>query len=338
MRKQHRDKELAAPFLLKQAEQIRRRGDALIQLIERMSLARNSLTQAAEKVSGYQEGTRVRRRSSGWSLSWMWRASRRSDHVLPIEVYLSTGSKGQGTFSQLSLKPRETRLSLMTPLLGRKGAAKFSKDLDSFFLIAAKCVDWINAFPGEDVAGLMPQSKAYGLERWLDLVSEGCELRSSKAAGLVECFLKLDEELDHLVFEFNDARQPVRYRSIICRRECSSLDALAPSEPRYRVVDYFDRRTGRRSSRDISSYKQRLQAQKLRERLVRALGREPTQDEVGASTQRKRKRVPSPWLTPEIVSHCHLGKHSGAIFNHQKRMAMALDRWESCRNQIRSLL
>lgn len=338
MRKQHRDKELAAPFLQKQADQIRRRGDALIHLVERMSLVRHSLSQAAEKVRAYQEGTRIRRRSSGWSLSWMWRASRRDGHVLPIEVYLSTGSKGKGTFTQLSLKARETRLSLMAPLLGRKGASKFSKDLDSFLLLARKSVDWINAFPGEDVAELMPRSKAYGLDRWLDLVSEGCELRSSQAAGLVESFLKLDEELDHLVFEFNDARQPVRYRSIICRRECPSLDTLAPSEPRYRVVDYFDRRTGRRSSRDISSYKQRLQAQKLRERLVRSLGREPTQDEVRASTQRQRKRVPSPWLTPEIVSHCHLGKHSGAIFNHQNRMAMALDRWDSCRNQIRSLL
>ncbi|MBM5458771.1 hypothetical protein H8F21_14480 [Pseudomonas sp. P66] len=255
-----------------------------------------------------------------------------------IEVYLSKGSKGAGNFQRVSLRKHEDRLNHMAELIGRKAAKSFSKDLESFLQAARRAVRWVNAFPGDDLGVLIPKSKATGLEKWIRAISDACEQRSVLAAGEVERFLRIDEELDHLVFEFNEARQPVRFRSIICRRECPLLDPLSPAEPRYRVVEYFDRRTGRRSSRDVCGYKQRLKMQKLRDRLKLDLGRDPSPDEVAASQSSRPSRKPSPWLTEEIIAHCHLGKHSGSINNHQNRMAAILEEWGSARALVRALL
>lgn len=269
---------------------------------------------------------------------WMWRASLKPGRVMCIEVYLSKGSRATGDFARVSLRTHDDRMVHMPSLLGRAKAKMFSKDLEHFLALARRTVRWVNAFPIEDPGVLVPRSKAYGLDEWISAISKACEKRSAAAAGTVERFLRLDEEIDNLVFEFNEARQPVRFRSIICRRECPSLDPLSPAEPRYRVVEFFDRRTGRRSSRDVSAYKQRLKQQKAKERMKLRLGRELNADDLSELQASQKNRKPSPWLTEEIIAHCHLGKHSGSINNHQKRMAAILEEWGAARTLIRTLL
>ncbi|MCK1788922.1 hypothetical protein [Pseudomonas violetae] len=337
MRKNIRDADLSGPFIERQTELTTRRQQTLLQLIDRMAFIKEVLVATSRKVLGYQDSERVRRHAAGWQLMWMWRSSRTPNKVSGIEVYLSKGSRGKD-FQQVSLRSREERLRHMEPFLGRKAAKNFSRDLDRFFEVAGRAVGWINAFRSEDLGELIPRSKSYGLDRWIAAVGEACEIRSSLASGVVEKFFMLDEELNQAVFEFNEARQPVRFRSIICRRECPKLDPLSPAEPRYRVVEYFDRRTGKRRSRDVRSYKKRLQIQKVREKLKHDLGRDPTQEEVDWIVASQRKRMPSPWLTGDLISHCHLGKHSGSIVRHQKKLASILDEWDSCRTLIRSLL
>lgn len=338
MRRNIRDVDLAGPFVKRLADQSARREQTLLALLDSMAFAREELTALASKVQLYRGYAGQRRAGAGWSLVWSWRASRRAGRVSVIEVYLSIGSKATDDYKQLSLRDREARILLMSPYLGRKQARNFSRDLERFLMAAQRVVRWINAFPDDDLAVLLPKSKAYGLDRWLEAVSDACEARSSVAGRVVERFFSLDEELNDLVFEFNEARQPVRFRSIICRRECSALDPLSPSEPRYRVVEFFDRRTGRRSSREVSAYKRRLQVTKAQERLAREVGRDLSPEEIETSRRFIRNRVPSPRLTDELISHCHLGKHSHSILDHQKRMAAVMDEWESCRTLIRSLL
>lgn len=338
MRRNVRDKDLAGPFIQRLAEVTERRDTTLLSLLDQMAFVHSELESLARKVLAYEGGWAQRRSTDGWSLMWTWRASLKEGRVSCIEVYLSKGSKISGDFQRVSLRAHEDRLLHLSDLIGRKAAKSFSKDLECFLQAARRAVRWVNAFPGDDLGILSPKSKAVGLERWIKAIAEACERRSSIAAGEVERFLKMDEELNHLVFEFNEARQPVRFRSIICRRECPELDLLSPAEPRYRVVEYFDRRTGRRSSRDVSSYKQRLKIQKQRERLSIQLGRDPLPDEIAALQPSRPSRKPSPWLTDELISHCHLGKHSGSINNHQKRMAAILEEWGSVRALLRALL
>ncbi|WP_439126270.1 MAG: hypothetical protein ACNJA3_28285 (plasmid) [Pseudomonas rhizophila] len=329
---------MAGPFLQKLTEMTERRDLLLIGIVDQMAFVKTTLQQLADKVRSYEGGWAHRRSQDGWSLMWMWRASEKVGRVSCIEVYLSKGSKKGGDFQRVSLRTVEARLTHMTPLLGGKRAKSFSRDLEFFFNEARRAVRWVNAFPDTDLGILVPKSKASGLDEWISAIAMSCETRSARAAGLIEKYLELDIELNQLAFEFNEARQPVRFRSIICRRECTALDPLSPAEPRYRVVDYFDRRTGKRSSRDVSSYKLRLNQQKVRERLALSLGRQPTEADLSAVMSARTNRKPTPWLTNELISHCHLGKHSGSINRHQKNMVAILEEWGSLRALIRALL
>ncbi|QHF00433.1 hypothetical protein LCG56_29005 (plasmid) [Pseudomonas cannabina pv. alisalensis] len=338
MRRNVRDVELAGPFIQKLTEMTKRRENLLIGIVDQMAFVETTLQRLAEKVRSYEGGWAQRRSQNGWSLMWMWRASEKVGRVSCVEVYLSKGTKKGGDFQRVSLRTVEARLDHMTPLLGRKRCKSFSRDLELLLDAARRAVRWVNAFPANDLGILVPKSKATGLDEWISALARACETRSVKAAGLIEKYLELDNELNQLAFEFNEARQPVRFRSIICRRECPSLDPLSPGEPRYRVVEYFDRRTGKRSSRDVSSYKQRLNQQKVRDRLALALGRPPTEADLSAVISARPNRKPSPWLTEELISHCHLGKHSGSINKHQKNMVAILEEWASMRALIRALL
>ena len=338
MRRNVRGVELAGPFLQKLAEMTERREHLLMGIVDQMAFVQTTLQQLADKVRSYEGGWAQRRSQDGWSLMWMWRASEKVGRVSCVEVYLSKGTKKDGDFHRVSLRTVEARLAHMTPILGAKRTKSFSRDLELFLNAARRAVRWVNAFPGNDLGILVPKSKASGLDEWISALAVSCETRSAKAAGLIEKYLELDSELNQLAFEFNEARQPVRFRSIICRRECPALDPLSPAEPRYRVVEYFDRRTGKRSSRDVSSYKQRLNQQKVRERLALSLGRPPTEADLSAVISTRPSRKPTPWLTAELISHCHLGKHSGSINRHQKNMVTILEEWGSLRVLIRALL
>lgn len=338
MRRNVRDVELAGPFLQKLTELTERRENLLIGIVDQMAFVDTTLQQLAAKVRSYEGGWSQRRSQDGWSLMWTWRASEKVGRVSCVEVYLSKGTKKGGDFQRVSLRTGEARLTHMTPLIGAKRSKSFSRDLELFLNAARRAVRWVNAFPGNDLGILDPKSKASGLDAWISALAIACEARSVRAAGVIEKYLDLDSELNQLAFEFNEARQPVRFRSIICRRECPALDPLAPAEPRYRVVEFFDRRTGKRSSRDVSSYKQRLNQQKVRERLALSPGRPPTEADLSAVMPAKTNRKPTPWLTDELISHCHLGKHSGSINKHQKNMVAILEEWGSLRALIRALL
>lgn len=316
------------------------RQAVLEELISRMSFVEHDLTSQAERLETHLQESRRSLAGGTWSVQWAWRAHRNPGKVMPLEVNLVTlrTKGGQADQRKLSLRPRDLRVERLTPYIGSRAAKQFSRDLDRFLVLANTVVRWINVLAPAEAVAFNTASWNYGLDRWVTLVGGACEKAAHHLAGVVEEFLSLDAELDDLVFEFNGAAQPVRFHSIICRRECPSLDLLAPAMPRFRVVVSINRTTGRRNSRDVQLYKTDLAARRLKVRLARELGREPTSLEIKDARERQRQRSPTPWLSKELIQHCWLGKHSAGLLRHQRTMVAVMDRWNPLRTTIQSLL
>lgn len=339
MRMNVRDKELLDPFISKLRVATDTRFELLTGLIEQMTFCTQQLTQRADRVRGYLNSDRARTYQPSASLYWTWRSHANKEKVSPIEVHLYLDFRPEGGIvKQYSLRERSRRTELLTPILGIRAARHFTKDLDSFFTLADQAVRWINALPGESLLILNKPGARSGLDQWIDAVGGLTEKASLRTISVVESFLNLDSELNDLVFEFNAARQPVRFHSIICRRDCSNLDVLSPAEPKFRVIVHLNRRTGRRSSKDVQAYKQELTKKRLVEKLGKLIGRSPSMAEVEQATSRQRYRLPTQWLTEDLISHCKLGRHSAQIVRHQKMMATVMDEWGALRQTLQALL
>lgn len=340
MRFNVRDKELLGNFTEKLDKARAHRQSVLDELISRMSLVQGELTEQAERLLRHVKETRRPQPGTTWSVQWAWRAHKNPERIMPLEVNLvSTRKVGERVAQEKrSLRSRETRVERLAPYIGKRAAKQFSRDLDRFLVLTNTVVRWVNVLAPEEAKTLNAASWNYGLERWVTSVGEICESAAHRLIGTVEEFLALDAELDDLVFEFNGAAQPVRFHSIICRRECPSLDRLAPSHPRFRVIISINRATGRRNSRDVQLYKSDLAVRRLIAGLTRQLGREPTLDEIKKARESQRQRSPTPWLTKELIQHCWLGKHSAGLLRHQRTMVAVMERWDRLRATIQSLL
>ncbi len=334
-----RDKALLDPYVSKLRAATERRFESLIGLIEQMTFCTEQLTQRADRVRGHLNTDRARTHRPSATLYWTWRSHKNKEKVSPIEVHLHLDFRPEGgPVKKFSLRERSRRTELLTPILGIRAARHFTKDLDSFFSLADQAVRWINALPGESLVFLNKPETRSGLDQWIDAIGRLTEKVAVRATSVVESFLNLDSELNDLVFEFNAARQPVRFHSIICRRDCSNLDVLSPAEPKFRVIVNFNRRTGRRSSKDVQSYKQGLVREKFKAKLGNALGRPASADEVEQAMPKQRKRLPTPWLTKDLISHCKLGRHTSEILKHHKKIVAGIGDWKEKRQLIKMLL
>lgn len=334
-----RDKALLDPFISKLNIATERRFTSLTELIDLMTFCRERLTEDVERIRRHLESGRARLHRPRASLFCTWSPHTNKMKVSPLEVNLLLDTRLEsGAMTKFSLRERSRRTELMTPILGIRGARQFTKDVDTLFSNADRAVRWINTLPGEDLDFLNRPATRSGFEQWIAAIGGLTEKVSIRATTVVERYLELDAELNDLVFEFNAARQPVRFHSIICRRDCSNLDLLSPAEPRFRVIVNFNRRTGRRSSKDVQAYKQDLAKKRLVEKLERSLGRPPAAEEVEQAATRQRRRLPTQWLTEDLISHCKLGRHSAEIARTQKMMAAVMDEWGALRQTLQALL
>jgi len=339
MPKNIRDKALLDPFIAKLNVATERRFNSLMGLIDHMTFCKERLTKNIERVRGHLESDRARLHRPRASLFCTWSPHTNRMKVSPIQLYLLLDArKDGGAMTKFSLRERSRRTELMTPILGIRAARQFTKDVDSFFLNADQAVRWINTLPGESLDFVNRPATRSGFDQWITAIGGLTEKASIRATTVVERFLELDTELNDLVFEFNAARQPVRFNSIICRRDCSNSYVLSPAEPKFRVIVNFNRRTGRRSSKDVQTYKQVLAKQRLTEKLEKSLGRPPDAAEVEQAANRQRNRLPTPWLTEDLISHCKLGRHSAEIVRNQKKMATVMDEWGALRQTLQALL
>ncbi|HCL4132428.1 hypothetical protein ACQYZY_28935 [Pseudomonas aeruginosa] len=340
MRANVRNKELLESFTRKLELARAARGSVLDELVARMTFIESELSELGARMQERIDHSTRTVPKSTWFVQWAWRAHRNPRKVMPIEIYLVTEQRGGDSVKQsrLSLRIRGERVARLEPYLGPRAAKLFSKDLDRFLVLANTVVAWINALAPQEAHLLNEAPWSYGLGKWIGLVGGICEKAALTLAGTVEQFLALDAELDDLVFEFNAALQPVRFHSIICRRDCPTLDRLAPAEPRFRVVVSLNRKTGRRSSRDVQLYKADLAVERLAAGLSRSLGREPSVEEIAEARAAQRSRSPNPWLTAELIQHCWLGKHSSGLLSRQKKMVAVMEKWRPLRDTIQSLL
>lgn len=339
MPKYIRDKALLDPFIAKLNVATERRFHSLTGLIDHMTFCKERLTENIERVQGHLDSDRARLHRPRASLFCTWRPHTNKMKVSPIELNLLLDYRVDGgTMMRFSLRERSRRTELMTPILGIRAARQFTKDVDTFFLSADQAVRWINTLPGESLDFLNRPAIRSGFDHWIAAIGGLTEKASIKAMTVVERFLELDAELNDLVFEFNAARQPVRFHSIICRRDCSSLDVLSPAEPKFRVIVHLNRRTGRRSSKDVQSYKQDLFRERLKAKLGNGLGRPPSTEEIDLAMPKQRKRLPTPWLTKDLISHCKLGRHSSEILKYHKEIVTSTSNWDEKRQLIQTLL
>lgn len=334
-----RDKALMEPYVQKLQGCSEQRLIRLMSLIEEMTFCSDHLTTLAARIKVHLNSKKAKAYLPKASLLWRWRAHPNKLKVSSIEPYLLFDDRNiGGSIKSVSIRMRSLRTERLTPILGLRDARKFTKDMDRFLAVADQAVSWINALPGEPLGILNDRPKRYGLEAWIQAIGRLSEKLSLRASSLVETFLILDDEINHLVFKFNAARQPVRFHSIICRRDCPALDMLSPAEPKFRVIVSLNRHTGRRSSRDVQSYKKTLALSRLSEKLKNELGREPSADELNQALSKQRARTPTPGLTEELISHCKLGRHKAEIVRQQKMIATVMGEWGAKRQTLQTLL
>lgn len=338
MRQNIRDLDHVGPFVEKLKVATASRQTLLHGLVDDVTFVREHLSASAVTLMAQLEMYPTTIDGVGQSIQWRWRPHSCATKVRSIEVLLSRDDTSSERRSQkmLSLRNRENRVALLSPVMGKRKAAHFSKGLDKFLVDADRAARWASA--GGRPVLLNQGGLRSGLNNWIDGIGDACELSAKTIAGVIERFLNLDAELNDLIFEFNEARQPVRFHSIICRREVRASDPLSPAEPRFRVVEFYDRRTGRRSSRDVQSYKQKMAVARISAELRKHLEREPTKAEVDTVLANRRMRKPNATITAELISHCKLGKHSAGIHRLQKKIADVMGQWEASRAFLQALL
>lgn len=338
MRRNIRDLDHVSPFVDKLNSAIATRHLMLHELVDQITFAHEKLLKSAVALLDQLEMFPANHDGEIHSIVWRWRPHSNVTKVRSIEVLLCIDdrSKTQRTQRMVSLREHSTRVGLLAPSMGKRKAAHFSKGLDKFLVQADCAARWASA--GDQPSILNNGGVRSGLLNWIEGVCQTCECSGKRVAGVVEQFLDIDAELNALTFEFNEARQPVRFHSIICRRDVHASDLLAPSAPRFRVVTFFDRRTGKRNSRDVQSYKLQMATIRVAADLRRLLDREPTKAEVELRRAQQRMRKPSAQITAELISHCKLGKHSAGILRLQKKIADAMGEWEAHRAFLQALL
>jgi hypothetical protein len=326
--------ELSENFAKQLKEMVNRRGDTLLHLIDhtanlesRAQAAAQSLQDAINHFPVISEGLRYTIQSQS-----------KDRPGSPGNLYLSIRCKGNGvdTMTSLSSMDDKTAKKTLTALLGSEKAEIVLNGIREVQAISAE-MRRLTILEIES-----PRNEQFVdeplLVQWVERVGRFGRDCASRLAVEISRFESIDADLNHHVFEFNAKRQPVRYRSIICRPDLNLTDPLGPGEPRFRVISYISRQTGKRNSIPVQQYKTRIAASRMRSELEKKLGVPPSADELKTALAAKRKRDCSPWITKELISHCYLGKHSVLILNKQKQIAGAMEEWRSLRELFQHLL
>ncbi|KZN20599.1 hypothetical protein A1D17_03405 [Pseudomonas fluorescens] len=326
--------ELSKKFEEDLKKAVQRREDTLLQLIDDTANLRSRAEDAAASLQSAiglfpVVAQELRHTISLRSKEWPG---------APGNIYLALRSKGGGRDSLCSLTENDSTQAsqLLHEILGQEGAEQVLVALkkvravtDEMKRLAALSV----AFPNELKVGGVSI-----LSSWVEGAGTYGSLCAVALATKVRSFEMIDGELNDHVFEFNAKRQPVRYRSIICRPDLSEDDPLGPTEPRFRVVSYISKRTGKRNSTPVKEYKAKMAKQQAIHDFTRTLGAELSPDAIKKAVNDRVKRACSPWITTKLISHCYLGKHTAVIMDKQKLIAGAMEQWLSLRQLFQHLL
>lgn len=326
--------ELSENFARQLKEMVIRRGDTLLHLIDHTANLHSRAKSAADSL---QDAINLFPVVSG-GLRYTINLQTKDRPGSPGNLYLSLRCKGKGVDTMASLSSLDDKAPMKTlaGLLGREDAEKVLSGIRQVQAISSemrRLAVLAIELPKSDLCAEDPL-----LVQWVDRVGRYGRACAARLASEISRFESVDADLNHHVFEFNAKRQPVRYRSIICRADLNLTDPLGPDEPRFRVISYISKRTGKRNSIPVQQYKSKIAASRMRSMLEKKLGVDPSADELKTALAARRKRDCSPWITKELISHCYLGKHSVLILNKQKQIAGAMEEWRSLRQLFQHLL
>ncbi len=224
---------------------------------------------------------------------------------------------------------------LLRKVLGKAGADAYLEKVGAYLALAKRVRTFATL---ESPSANKSPGREHPLRRWMNSLDAIWTAQNEDLKQTIDRFMGIDAELSELAFEFNFARQPIRYRSIICRPDIDLKDPLGPGCVHFRVVSNINRESGKRQTRDVPAYKAELVLKKIGWGLKRTTGVEPSRAEIKAERSKMRTRAFSPWITDDLLAHCHLGKHRRKILQHQEMMAALMTEWAEIRARLKSLL
>jgi hypothetical protein len=313
---------------------VQRRDDTLLHLIDDTANLRSRAEEAVASLLSVIELFPVVEQSSRHTITL--RSKERTGAPGNIYLALRTIEGGRDSSWSLTGSVSIQTSRLLHGILGLEGAEQMIDALKKVQVVTdemKRLAILSVAFPKE-----IKVTGASSLSSWVEGVGTYGSLCAVEVARLVSRFEMIDGELNDHVFEFNAKRQPVRYRSIICRPDLNEDDPLGPSEPRFRVVSYISKRTGKRNSVSVKEYKAKIAKQQAIHDFTRTLGAELSADAIKKAVNGRVKRACSPWITTKLISHCYLGKHTALIMDKQKLIAGAMEQWLSLRQLFQHLL
>ena len=223
---------------------------------------------------------------------------------------------------------------------GRNQALAYLRLLDAYWGIHLAIQIEI-AHEGQDFV-FRADRTLHPIEQWVKSVGLFWEELPVITQQNIDQFLGLDHEVNEIGFAFNLERQPIRWRSIVCRPSISKSDPMGPSLPGFRVVTSQHRshqsNALKRQTVTVADYKRRLAKRMLEKALTKDLGRPATPNEVDQARGQMREREFTPWITQELLSHCRLGRHSASIIRRQKALKRLSVDWIRLRERLAALI
>lgn len=268
-----------------------------------------------------------------------WKAQKGNSHG---SVYLHAVSSEGGKVRERSLGnllSSSDAQDELKALVGRNKALNYLKLLATYFETRAKITTYADAsglaMPFTPSRGVHPVSQ-WGMSA-VPIWEEILKVTQQNIAR----YLVLDDEVNEIAFEFNHDRQPIRYRTIIMRPPVLKTDRMGPGFPGFRVVTNLVRGDSKkRQTMDIVEYKKKRALKQFAKDLEATLGRVPSKDEIREAKKAStvRHRAFSPWLTEDLIAHCHLGKHTTKINRLQARLQKRHEEWQALRERLSALI
>jgi hypothetical protein len=307
-----------------------KRDALLIDLLISVSELPRKLRNLASHVERYESQIRGR---CGYGLRWeAWKGAPHSAVYL-VQIHDDGGSRKTSLGNLFSSE--EARLCLRD-VIGRNKAIAYLSCLDEYRRIKEKITAEMAS--EKHAFTFVSERSKHPIEQWVNSVGPFWEALVSVTQQNIDRYLELDEAATEVCFAFNFERQPIRWRSLVCRAPLRRTDPLGPGFPEFRVVTNHDRLTGKRQTMRVDAYKQRLAFRELARELSKQLGRAATKEEVKAAHAVQRKRAFSPWITKELISHCKLGRHTTKINGRQRRLKTLAVEWTEVRERLAALI
>jgi len=258
-------------------------------------------------------------------------------------VYLSVIERAGGATKKRSLGNligSEVVRDNLKKVAGRNQALAYLRQLDAYWGIRAVIQAEI-ALAGQPLV-FKPDRTMHPIAQWVKSVGPFWEELPAITQQNIDQFLELDHAVNEVGFAFNLERQPIRWRSIVCRPPISKSDPMGPGLPGFRVVTSQQRSLQggalKRQTVAVADYKRRLAKRALEKALTKEVGRPVTTKEVDEARGQMREREFTPWITKELISHCRLGRQTSAINRRQKALKRLSVDWIRLRERLAALI